>query len=142
MPAHYARSQVFSLTAVAQEPRTLFVCWDAAAFGSDKLNGKVGANVRAIIGWCLRATALEGGGYRDFAITPETGRCYLTGMEPGQTYQISLLLQDTVREKHLVCGCGPLTMPVAAVSDEEVAGWEISKETLAALCGGFVEASR
>lgn len=135
MIPHYAKSAVFSLTAVARDPSTVFVCWDASAFGSDLLNGKIGANVRAIAGWCLRVAPQDGDPV-DYVITPETGKYYVNGLRPGGVYWISIMLQDTVREKHRVCACGPLATPVAAVSEEEMRGWEISKETLAALCGG------
>lgn len=135
MTPHYAKSQVFSLTAVARDPHTIFVCWDVAAFGSDKLNGKVGGNVRAIAGWCLRVNALDSSFSQDYAITPEAGKYYIGALRAGTDYKVSLLLQDTVQEKHLVSSCGPLALPNTTVSDAEMRGWEINKEAFIELFG-------
>ena len=141
MTLPYAKSPVFALTAVARDPRTAFVCWDRQAFGSDKLNGKVGANVRAIVGWCLRVASVDGLFCRDCVIAPEAGNYYLTGLRGGVDYRVSILAQDTVREKHQLAACGPFALPADAVSDEEMAGWEISKDLLRELCGGEIAAS-
>lgn len=135
MAEFYAQTTTFLLTAMAQTPQTLFVCWDAEALANDKLTGKIGANVRAIVGWGLRISGDDE--VRDFVITPAIGKYYVHQLCGGKTYKISLFAQDTMREKHTIVICGEVTMPQNKIADD--ANATISAELLRELCGGEVD---
>lgn len=124
-----------SFTAIARDPRTIFVYWDAGCFGGDKLTGKPGANVRAIIAWKLRVRDRSTGEDNLVGIDPATGKHYLHNLAPGHCYEISLCQQDTMRDLHTIARAAPLTLPENTFSALSSPDWEVTMEGLAALLG-------
>ena len=123
------------LTAIARDPQTIFVYWNPGAFGADRLSGKPGANVRAIIGWRLELRSVDGQVRREVEIDPAAGKYYFNALIPGLTYDITLRLVDTMTEQHTVGRCLPVSLPGGSFSTESANGWEVSVQELVSLLG-------
>ncbi|MDR0866937.1 MAG: DUF4912 domain-containing protein [Planctomycetota bacterium] len=121
MVAHYSQVESYALTAVAQSPQVLWVGWDAAQLAG------AGGGRWALNGWCLRVVAL-GGETRDYAIQPEWGKFYVTGLRGGESYCARLLLQNAVHEWHALAASDWLQMPANTLAP---AGEESDAEFLA-----------
>ena len=123
------------LTAIARDPQTIFVYWNPGSFGADRLTGKPGANVRAIVGWRLKIASIDRQVKREVEIDPAAGKYYFNALIPGLTYEISLCLIDTMTEAHTVGRCPPVALPSGNFSKESGQGWEVSPQDLVALLG-------
>lgn len=123
------------LTAIARDPHTIFVYWTPGAFGADKLTGKPGANVRAIIGWRLRLQSADCQVKREIEIDPAAGSYYFHELIPGLSYEINLALVDTMTELHTVGRCRPVDLPAKVFSSESSDQWPVSIAQLTSMLG-------
>ena len=127
--------KAYSAMAIARDPHTIFIYWDAEKVGADKLTGKPGSNIRAIAGWALDAHCPDTGDVLVCAIDPAAGRHYLHGLVPGQTYHVRLCMQDTMRDLHTLVRFPPVTTPCGSFCQEAHPDWPVSLDELRALLG-------
>lgn len=120
--------------ALARDPQTIFIYWDQS-IGSDKLNGAIGANVRAIIGWALKVKCLQENHEYTFEVDPKRGSHYLCELHPGWSYDIRLCQMDTMGEYHTLCRCGTITLEQAGFSPEHDPMYPVSVQELVQMLG-------
>lgn len=121
--------------AIARDPRTIFIYWDAEQTGTDKLTGKPGANIRAVTAWFISASCHDTGDIINCPVDPSAGRFYLHELIPGQTYQIRLCMQDTMGDLHTLIRFAPVTTPSGGFSTVQHQDWTVSLEELKSLLG-------
>lgn len=125
--------------AIARDPHTIFVYWDADCVGGDKLSGKPGANVRAIIGWTLEVYCCDTKTSEEYSIEPQAGKYYFHGLHSGYTYRVKLCQIDTMKHSHCFHKYEDVTLPRAGFSGVSDPEWAVSPDEIMALIGPISE---
>ncbi len=123
------------IKAIARDPHTIFVYWDADMIGSDKLSGRPGANVRAVIAWSLKLYCCDTKDVLMQEVDPASGKHYFHGLHSGYTYQIRLCQVDTMGDAHCFLQCDEVVLPRSGFSSTHDPEWAVSKQDLVEIMG-------